>query len=125
MLANGQAARRSVAPIASACRDESSLNVVIPMGGSNEAFRTAGYTAPKPMIKIAGRPMLLHLLDQLRLRLGDVVWLIIPSADYLQFQSQLDFKSEYPQCDIRVCPFTVMTRGASRVKKTGLSPCLI
>ena len=120
MLANGQAARRSVAPIASACRDESSLNVVIPMGGSNEAFRTAGYTAPKSMIKIAGRPMLLHLLDQLRLRLGDVVWLIIPSADYLQFQSQLDFKSEYPQCDIRVCPFTVMTRGAAETIYIGL-----
>jgi dTDP-glucose pyrophosphorylase len=81
------------------------------MGGSGEAFKAAGYTSPKSMIKIAGRPMLLHLLDQLKLRLGDVVWLIIPSSVYLQFQSQLDFKSEYPQVDIRVCQFNVLTRG--------------
>ena len=111
----------SPAAFASACRDEASLNVIIPMGGAfSEAFRTAGYSAPKPMIKIAGRPMLLHLLDQLKLRLGDVVWLIIPSDVYLQFQSQLDFKSEYPQADIRVCQFTVQTRGAAETIFIGL-----
>ena len=64
--------------------------------------------------------MLLHLLDQLKLRLGDVVWLIIPSNVYLQFQSQLDFKSEYPQVDIRVCQFTVLTRGAAETIYIGL-----
>jgi len=104
----------------SLCRDEASLNVIIPMGGEGEAFRAAGYTAPKPMIKIAGRPMLLHLLDQLKLRLGDVVWLIMPSSVYLQFQSQLDFRSEYPQADIRVCQFTVPTRGAAETIFIGL-----
>jgi dTDP-glucose pyrophosphorylase len=102
------------------CRDEASLNVVIPMGGSGEAFRAAGYTQPKPMIKIAGRPLLLHLLDTLRLRLGDVVWLIIPSAVYLQFQSQLDLRAEYPQADIRICQFTVLTRGAVETIYIGL-----
>ena len=111
MIANG---------MASACRDEASLNVIIPMGGSAEAFRNAGYNAPKPMIKIAGRPMLLHLLDQLKLRLGDVVWLIIPAADYMQFHAQLDFKAEYPQADIRVCQFTVLTRGAAETIYIGL-----
>ena len=106
--------------VVGACRDEASLNVVIPMGGSGNAFRAAGYTAPKPMIKIAGRPLLLHLLDSLRLRLGDVVWLVIPSNVYLQFQSQLDFKSEYPTVDIRVCQFTVLTRGAAETIFIGL-----
>ena len=63
----------SPAAFASACRDEASLNVIIPMGGAfSEAFRTAGYSAPKPMIKIAGRPMLLHLLDQLGGLLGQI-----------------------------------------------------
>ena len=86
-----------------------SLNIIIPMGGSGEAFKAAGFK--QAMIKIAGRAMLLHLLDQLKLRLGDVVWLIIPSSVYMQFKSQLDFKAEYPQADIRVCEFTVLTRG--------------
>ena len=113
-------ATRTLVQSVSACRDEASLNIIIPMGGSGEAFRLAGYTSPKPMIKIAGRPMLLHLLDQLKLRLGDVVWLIIPAADYAQFHSQLDFKSEYPQADIRVCQFTVQTRGAAETIFIGL-----
>ena len=112
MLANGMS---SVT-----IRDEASLNVIIPMGGSGEAFRAAGYSAPKPMIKIAGRPMLLHLLDQLKLRLGDVVWLIIPSVDYAQFHAQLDFKAEFPQADIRICQFTVQTRGAAETLYIGL-----
>lgn len=102
------------------CRDEASLNIIIPMGGSGEAFKTAGFTQPKPMIKVAGRPLLHHLLDSLRLRLGDVVWLIIPSSVYMQFQSQLDFKAEYPQADIRVCEFTVLTRGAIETIFIGL-----
>ena len=102
------------------CRDEASLNIIIPMGGSGEAFKAAGFMQPKPMIKVAGRPLLLHLLDSLRLRLGDVVWLIIPSAVYRQFQSQLDFKTEYPQADIRVCEFTVLTRGAVETIYIGL-----
>ena len=101
-------------------RDEASLNVLIPMGGSGEAFREAGYTAPKPMIKLAGRPMLLHLLDSLRLRLGDSVWLILPSATYLKFQSQLDLNAEYPGVDIRVITFTCQTRGAVETIYIGL-----
>jgi len=101
-------------------RDEASLNVVIPMGGSDEQFKRRGYSAPKPMIKIAGRPMLLHLLDSLKLRLGDVVWLILPSAMYLQFQSQLDLNQEYPRADIRICTFTCQTRGAIETIYIGL-----
>eukprot|EP00965_Chrysotila_dentata_P037436 1245460-Pleurochrysis_carterae.AAC.3 len=62
-----------------ALRDESSLNVVIPMGGRGEAFREAGYSLPKPLIRIAGRPMLCHLLDNLKLRPGDTVWLVVPA----------------------------------------------
>ena len=104
----------------SAMRDEASLNIIVPMGGSGEAFRVAGYTAPKPMIKIAGRPLLLHLLDSLHLRLGDVVWLIIPNATYLQFQSQLDLKTEYPTVDIRVCTFSCLTHGAIETIFIGL-----
>ena len=61
------------------------------------------------MIKIAGRPLLLHLLDTLACvwRRG---WLIIPSPIYLQFKAQLDFKAEYPDADIRICDFTAHAR---------------
>ena len=101
-------------------RDEASLNVIIPMGGSSQAFAEAGYSSPKPLIKIVGRPMLLHLLDNLQLRLGDVVWLIMPANLYLQYVPQLNLKNEFPQVDIRIIPFSVLTRGVVETLYIGL-----
>ena len=40
------------------------MRVIIPMAGSGERFRRAGYTLPKPLIDVDGRPMIAHVLDQ-------------------------------------------------------------
>ena len=90
------------------------------MGGQSEAFRLAGYSAPKPMIKIVGRPMLLHLLDNLQLRLGDVIWLIIPSNLYAQYEAQLDLHSGYPLVEFRIITFDMLTRGVVETLFIGL-----
>jgi len=34
------------------------INIVVPMAGGGKRFKDAGYTQPKPMISIAGRPMI-------------------------------------------------------------------
>mmetsp|Transcript_36127 Transcript_36127/g.84397 ORF Transcript_36127/g.84397 Transcript_36127/m.84397 type:complete len:805 (-) Transcript_36127:85-2499(-) len=101
-------------------RDDHSLNVLIPMGGRGESFREAGYAFPKPLIKIAGRPMLLHLLDNLQLRSGDIVWMIMPSALYVQYEAELDVQRQYPQVEVRVVPFKVHTHGAVETLYIGL-----
>ena len=101
-------------------RDEASLNVLIPMGGGGGAFAEAGYQVPKPLIKIVGRAMLLHLLDSLKLRLGDVVWLVVPNALYAQYESTLDLAHEFPDTDIRVITFDMKTRGAVETCFVGL-----
>ena len=101
-------------------RDEASLNVLIPMGGGGGAFAEAGYSVPKPLIKIVGRAMLLHLLDSLKLRLGDVVWLVVPTALYAQYESSLDLAHEFPDTDIRVITFDMKTRGAVETCFVGL-----
>jgi len=101
-------------------RDEASLNVLIPMGGGGGAFAEAGYSVPKPLIKIVGRAMLLHLLDSLKLRLGDVVWLVVPNALYAQYESSLDLAHEFPGTDIRVITFDMKTRGAVETCFVGL-----
>ena len=122
IAAMSHAARRSTSPNSNRLqlRDEASLNILIPMGGSDEAFRACGYSAPKPMIKIVGRPMLLHLLDTLQLRLGDVVWLIMSTELYDEHEHELNLKAEFPLVDIRVVPFKVLTRGAIETLFIGL-----
>ncbi len=39
------------------------MKIVIPMAGSGERFVKAGYTEPKPLIKVDGKPMIEHVVD--------------------------------------------------------------
>ncbi|WP_164779569.1 glycosyltransferase family 2 protein [Paenibacillus kobensis] len=41
------------------------MNIVIPLAGAGMRFRSAGYSMPKPLIDVAGRPMLYWALDSL------------------------------------------------------------
>jgi NDP-sugar pyrophosphorylase family protein len=37
--------------------------IIIPMSGFGERFRQAGYTVPKPLIEVLGKPIIAHVLD--------------------------------------------------------------
>ncbi len=39
------------------------MKIVIPMSGSGERFKRAGYALPKPLIEVEGRPIIAHVLD--------------------------------------------------------------
>lgn len=39
------------------------MQIVIPMSGFGERFRRAGYSVPKPLIEIDGKPIIGHVLD--------------------------------------------------------------
>jgi NDP-sugar pyrophosphorylase family protein len=39
------------------------FQIVIPMSGFGERFRRAGYSLPKPLIPVLGRPIIAHVLD--------------------------------------------------------------
>ena len=39
------------------------MQIVIPMSGFGERFRKAGYSIPKPLIEVDGKPMIAHVLD--------------------------------------------------------------
>ena len=43
------------------------LNVLIPMAGAGTRFREAGYTFPKPLIDVNGKPMIQTVVDNLGL----------------------------------------------------------
>jgi NDP-sugar pyrophosphorylase family protein len=44
------------------------LNIVIPMAGRGSRFADAGYTSPKPLIPVHGKPMIEVVIDNLRPR---------------------------------------------------------
>lgn len=39
------------------------MQIIIPMSGFGERFRRAGYTVPKPMMIIEGKPVIAHIVD--------------------------------------------------------------
>ncbi len=45
----------------------SDLTIVIPMAGNGVRFRDAGYSVPKPLIDVQGRPMIAHVIDNVRI----------------------------------------------------------
>ena len=50
-----------------AWRDEK-LNVLIPMAGAGSRFQQAGYTFPKPLIEVKGKPMIQVVVDNLNIK---------------------------------------------------------
>jgi len=50
-----------------AWRDQN-LNVLIPMAGAGSRFQQAGYTFPKPLIDVKGRPMIQVVTDNLNIK---------------------------------------------------------
>lgn len=39
------------------------MQIVIPMSGFGERFRRAGYSVPKPLIEVEGKPIIAHVID--------------------------------------------------------------
>ena len=44
---------------------DNNLNVLIPMAGAGSRFEKAGYTFPKPLIDVNGRPMIQVVVENL------------------------------------------------------------
>ena len=42
------------------------INIVIPMAGAGSRFLKEGYKKPKPFIEVLGKPMICHVLDNLK-----------------------------------------------------------
>lgn len=47
--------------------ESASMNILIPMAGAGSRFASAGYTFPKPLIEIRGKPMIQVVVDNLNI----------------------------------------------------------
>src|SRR5471030_2622691 len=60
------------------------MQIVVPMSGFGERFRRAGYSKPKPLIEIDGKPIIAHVID---LFPGETDFVFICNRDHLDDSS--------------------------------------
>ena len=56
------------------------MQIVIPMSGFGERFRRAGFTTPKPLIEVDGKPIIGHVIDMFP---GETDFIFICNEDHL------------------------------------------
>ena len=44
-------------------REYKIMQIIIPMSGFGERFRRAGYSIPKPLIEVDGKPIIQHVIE--------------------------------------------------------------
>lgn len=94
------------------------MNIIIPLGGKGERFRKEGYTDPKPLIKVLGKEILFHVIDNLNICENDKIFIIYNiELDDDNFSEIITTK--YPE--IKLIKLMHDTKGAAETVYIGLS----
>ena len=93
------------------------MNIIIPLGGKGERFKTNGYNLPKPLIKVLDKEMIFYVLDNLNInKNNDKIFIVYYNLDEYDFQNILFNK--YPF--IHFIKLYKQTSGASETIMIGL-----
>lgn len=68
------------------------INIVIPMAGAGSRFVNAGYEKPKPFIDVAGKPMIVRVLENLSY--DNAQYILIARKDHMEKEKELVEKIE-------------------------------
>jgi len=85
------------------------LNVLIPMAGAGSRFAAAGYTFPKPLIEVNGKPMIQVVVDNLNMDAHFIF--IVQREHYEKYNLRYMLQLISPDCDI--IQIDGMTEGAA------------
>jgi beta-phosphoglucomutase-like phosphatase (HAD superfamily)/GTP:adenosylcobinamide-phosphate guanylyltransferase len=92
------------------------MKILIPIGGKGERFIKANYTERKPLINILDKYMIFYVLDNLRVRKDDIIYIIYNQELDKYFFNDIILK-KYP----RIILLKVFdTKGAAETIKIGL-----
>jgi capsule biosynthesis phosphatase len=94
------------------------MNIIIPLGGLGQRFKEDGYTKPKPLINIFGKEMIFHLLDNLKLKENDNLF-IIYNTDLNKYSFNVILKNKYK--NINLIELNKQTEGAAETILFGLN----
>ena len=92
--------------------------IIIPIGGSGNRFKQNGYSKPKALINIFGRPIIFWLLDNITT--SDTLICIPYNREYTVYRFEDQLKKEYPYMKFEFIELTHNTRGASETILIGL-----
>ncbi len=92
------------------------MNIIIPLAGLGERFQKEGYTLPKPLIPVLGKPILFYVLDNITLTSEDKVFILYNNI--LKTHNFYDIVTQkYPHINLIEMP---NTRGAAETIYLGL-----
>ncbi|UYL08305.1 glycosyltransferase family 2 protein [Bdellovibrio sp. SKB1291214] len=76
------------------------LNIVIPMAGLGSRFQKEGYALPKPLIDVAGKPMIKVVVENLRPTTPHKFIFIVQEKHITEFHVDQVLKTVAPNCEI-------------------------
>ena len=74
------------------------MNVLIPMAGAGSRFQKAGYTFPKPLIEVNGKPMIQTVVENLNIDAKHIF--IVQESHYKQYNLKHLLNLISPNCEI-------------------------
>ena len=87
------------------------LNIVIPMAGRGSRFANAGYKDPKPLIDVAGAPMIMRVTRNLKPKCAHRFIYICQKSHLEQYPLEEELRKEEQDCII--IPIDHITEGAA------------
>ncbi len=95
------------------------MNIIIPIGGVGQRFKDEGYDMPKPLINVLGKPMIYKVIDNLKIKNTDRIYIIYHNH-LKEFNFETLIKFWFPNKNISFIPLDHLTRGASETVLRGL-----
>jgi dTDP-glucose pyrophosphorylase len=86
------------------------INVLIPMAGAGSRFTKAGYLKPKPFIDVAGKPMILRVLENLAL--PNARYILVARREHIQVEVEL-VRNIQEQYNATFVPIDGLTEGTA------------
>jgi len=88
---------------------DESMNVLIPMAGLGSRFKDAGYSFPKPLIEVNGKPMIQLVVENLNLK-ANFIFLVL-SEHLKQYNLRQMLNLVTPKC--KIVEVNELTEGAA------------
>ena len=86
-----------------------SMNILIPMAGLGSRFQQAGYTFPKPLIEVKGKPMIQVIVENLNIRANYIF--VVQKEHYQKYNLGHLLKLIAPNC--KIIQIDGLTEGAA------------